>query len=360
MRLAATSEGTSAYAKRHPDAAFRAVNGLHWSTIGIGTYLGGVDEETDKLVEGAVRTSLNSGINVVDCAANYRRGRAETSVGAALAQSIAAGDVTREEVIVCTKAGYLPTSGEEFLETYEGYEGITANDMVASNHCLHPSYLTDRVNKSLEALGVEHIDAFYVHNPEAHLAHVERSEFDSRLQAAFEAMEQAVTDGKIGCYGIATWPALRSSPTDRAYISIAGAKALAKRAAGGRDDHFKIVQLPLSLSMPEAINRPTQWIGDVTVPAVAAARLLGLTVVSSGSIGQAKIPEMNEALNKWLGEDLGTDFQRALQFTRSATGLTTALVGMKKDDHVRDNLEVVKRKPMPRAAFELMFRRNSV
>ncbi len=358
--VAADPTGTASYAARHARATFREVNGLHWSSIGIGTYLGQADDQTDAQVINAIRRCLREGINVIDTAANYRRGRGEACVGKAFSESVAAGDVKRNETVISTKAGYLPTPAEEFLQTYEGFDGITTDDLVGGNHCIHPAYLSDRIDRSLDTLSVRKIDAFYLHNPEAQLAHVDRATFDSRLIAAFEAMEQAVEDGKIGSYGLATWSAFRASPTDRSYISLAGAKALAKKAAGDRPDHLKIVQMPLALSMPEAINRPTQWVGDVTVPAVAAARLLGMAVVSSGSIGQAKIPAMNESLRKWLGADLLSDQQRALQFTRSASGLTSALVGMKAEEHISENLEIVQRPPLRRAEFELMFRKSAV
>ncbi len=71
----ATAAGTRGYADRfdpHP-GQYRDVLGLHWSSVGIGTYLGGVDDETDAQVTDAVRAAVNGGINVIDTAANYRR-----------------------------------------------------------------------------------------------------------------------------------------------------------------------------------------------------------------------------------------------------------------------------------------------
>jgi len=358
----ATREGTSRFAERfEPNPGqYRAALDLTWSSVGIGTYLGDVDDKTDDDVTNAVRAAVCGGINVIDTAANYRRGRGEAAVGKALGELLAAGEAKREELIVCTKAGYLPTAPEAFKEAYLGHDGIGESDLVGGNHCIHPSYIRDRIAKSLDTLGIDKIDVFYVHNPEAQLAHVERAEFDARLQAAFEMLEQEANDGRIGCYGLATWRAFRSSPGEQGYISIAGAKALAKRAAGDKPDRFLCVQMPLSITMPEAIQRPTQWLGEATVPPIAAARILGLAAVGSGSIGQGKVPKMNDSLLKWLGDDLADDRQRALQFSRSASGLTTALVGMKQPDHIGSNLEVQNRAPLSRAAFELMFRKTPV
>lgn len=358
----ATTEGTARFADRFKPkpGQHRNVSDLTWSSIGIGTYLGNADDKTDADVTNAVRAAVNGGINVIDTAANYRRGRGEASIGRALKEIFEAGEAKRDELIICTKAGYLPTPPDAFKETYLGHDGIAESDLVGGNHCIHPSYIRDRISKSLDALGIDKIDVFYIHNPEAQLAHIERGEFDARLSAAFEALEQEADAGRIGCYGLATWRAFRASPGEKGYISIAGAKALAKRAAGEKADRFLCVQMPLSITMPEAIQRPTQWMGEATVPAVAAARILGLAVVGSGSIGQGKVPTMNESLVKWLGEDFPDDNQRALQFSRSASGLTTALVGMKQPDHVAANLEVQSRAPLSRAVFELMFRKTPV
>ena len=360
--VSATTAGTGRYIDRFDPqpGQYRDVLDLHWSSVGIGTYLGGVDDETDTQVTNAVRAAVNGGINVIDTAANYRRGRGEIAVGKALGGIFEADEASRDELIVCTKAGYLPTSADVFKETYLGQDGIGESDLVGGNHCIHPSYIRDRIAKSLEALGIDKIDVFYVHNPEAQLAHVDRPEFDKRLQAAFEVLEQEADAGRIGCYGLATWRAFRASPGQQGYISIAGAKALAKRAAGDRSDRFRCVQMPLSITMPGAVQRPTQWVGDASVPAVAAARILGLAVCASGSIGQGKAPKMNDSLVKWLGDDLTDDNRRALQFTRSASGLTTALVGMKQPDHVKANLEIQRRLPLSRPVFELMFRKTPV
>lgn len=358
----ATPAGTFRFAERFNTrpGQYRSALGLNWSSVGIGTYLGGIDDKTDVAVSVAVRAAVNGGINVIDTAANYRRGRGEAAVGKALVDIFAAGEAERGELIICTKAGYLPTSADVFRDTYMGKDGIGESDLVGGNHCIHPSYIRERISKSLDALGLEKIDIFYLHNPEAQLAHIDRAVFDNRLLAAFEVLEQEADAGRIGGYGLATWRAFRASPGQQGYISIAGAKALAKRAAGDKPDRFQCVQMPLSITMPEAIQQPTQWIGDATVSAIAAARILGLAAVGSGSIGQAKVPKMNESLVKWLGEEFADDCQRALQFSRSASGLTTALVGMKQPAHVESNLQVQRNDPLARAVFELMFRKTPV
>src|SRR3954464_10790845 len=110
----ATTEGTAAYRERFRGTAaeghFRFEQNLWLSSVGIGTYLGGADEETDRSYADAITRAVELGANVIDTAANYRFQRSERSVGEALLDLSAAG-FSRDEIIVCTKGGYLPFDG---------------------------------------------------------------------------------------------------------------------------------------------------------------------------------------------------------------------------------------------------------
>ncbi|HEX9418723.1 MAG TPA: aldo/keto reductase, partial [Methylomirabilota bacterium] len=84
----ATPEGTAAYrasrGARAADGHFREWRGLALSSIGAGTYLGPDDDATDAQYEAAIERAIESGINVVDSAVNYRGQRSERAVGRAL------------------------------------------------------------------------------------------------------------------------------------------------------------------------------------------------------------------------------------------------------------------------------------
>src|SRR5262249_47602382 len=66
----ATNPGTKAYAKRFDGRAaeghFRQAQGLGFSSLGIGTYLGQPDERTDAAYTSAIVRAVESGINVID------------------------------------------------------------------------------------------------------------------------------------------------------------------------------------------------------------------------------------------------------------------------------------------------------
>ena len=127
--------------------------------------------------------------------------------------------------------------------------------------------------------------------------------FDARMEAAFRMLEGAVQSGRIGAYGIASWNAFRAAPDQPAYMALSHAKALAQRAADGKPDHFHYVQMPLNLAMTEGLTSSTQKVGGKMYPAVRAATLLGLRVMASGAIRQAKLGTLPSHVNKALGED---------------------------------------------------------
>ena len=184
----ATEEGTARLAARHQGALgkghYSRAKNLNWSSVGIGTNLGGQDDASDALVADAVEGVVAGGLNVIDSAANYRRGRGEESVGVALDRLFTKSTVQRDEVIVCTKGGYLPHGGAWFEEHFVGQGTITAEDMVGGSHSMHPEYLDSQLERSRLNLGVDTIDVHYVHNPEAQAGKVVPEVFDARMEAA--------------------------------------------------------------------------------------------------------------------------------------------------------------------------------
>ncbi len=356
----ATSEGTWRYGQRLASNCarghFRRAGEWTVGSIGIGTHLGDPDDRTDRLVQEAIERSVRGGINLLDCAINYRHERGERSIGAAVARLVEDGDATRDELVVCTKGGFLPVPDDpsSWFETNyvrDAGTGISNSDLVAGCHCMHPDYLRDQIDRSLANLGLATIDVYYLHNPETQLGPLDRDAFHDRLLSAFEALEAAVREDKIGCYGLATWSALRVPPDHTEHLDLSRVKRLARRAAGGADDALRFVQLPFNLAMPEALLA-TQQAGDDLVPALEAARQNDLQVVTSASICQARlVGNIPQPLTEALGDSLTNDAQRALQFTRSCPGISCALVGMKEPLHVHENLRLVTVEPLSPETF---------
>ena len=161
------------------------------SPIGIGTYLGNADEATDRNYTDAIVRAVQLGVNVIDSAANYRFQRSERSIGSAL-KTLENEGFAREELVICTKGGYLPFDGapprnmrEYVAETFVKPGVASFDDIVGGSHCMTPSYLQNQLDQSLRNMDLETVDVYYVHNPESQLDHVSESEFYHRLRLAF-------------------------------------------------------------------------------------------------------------------------------------------------------------------------------
>lgn len=360
----ASREGTHRYAQRFAGRAaaghFREIAGGIWApSIGIGTYLGDPDPATDRGYTDSLVAAVQGGINLADSAINYRFQRSERSVGAAIKQLLANG-FSREELILCTKAGFL-TPDEEmpaepddyFAREYLNRQLFRVEDIAQGCHCLSPAFLADQLERSRRNLGVECVDVFYLHNPETQLQEVGREEFRQRIAAAFTLLESAVAEGKIGAYGMATWNAFREDPESPGYLSLEEMTSIAREVAG-QDHHFRFVQLPFNLAMPEALTRANQIVMGKTMAMVQAARALGITLISSAALLQG---QLTRKLPPYVGEVLGlrSNAALALQFARSAPGISTALAGMSHVEHVNANLSLVGIEPAHRDQFLKLF-----
>ncbi len=330
------------------------------SSLGIGTYLGEPDASTDKAYQQAVRRAVEGGINVIDSAINYRFQRSERSIGAALRELFASG-YSREEVIVATKGGFLTLDGEHpadpaaYFEEHYIRPGILRVEEIAGGmHCMAPRYLLDQLDRSRRNLGLECIDIYYVHNPETQLPIIGREKFLERLRAAFAALEEAVAQGKIRMYGTATWDGYRRQEGSRDYLSLEEIADLARGVAGEKH-HFRVVQLPYNLAMPEAFLLANQPIAGKSRTVLDAAQELGVTIVASASMMQGQVARN---LPDFVGaalKGLETDAQRALQFVRSTPGITTALAGMSSLNHVLQNLALIAHPPARLADLMQLF-----
>jgi len=362
----ATNSGTKAYAERFRGRAaeghFREVHGLVLSSLGIGTYLGQPDERTDAAYTSAVVAAVESGINVVDAAINYRFQRSERSIGAALVQLEEKG-FAREQLILCTKAGFLTPDGRMpsdpdryFFEEYIQRGIFQAKDIAAGSHCIAPRFLQDQLTRSLANMGVHCVDIFYLHNPETQLAEISKAQFLSRVRDAFHFLEARVAGGKIQFYGVATWNGFRQEADARDTMQLSDLVSVAKGIAGDAH-HFRFVQLPFNLGMTEALTLGNQTLSGKTLTIMEAADELNVTLIASASLLQGQVARnLPEFVSEALG--LESDAERALQFVRSAPGITTALAGMSREQHVIANAKLVAIPPATIDQFSRLFSRG--
>ena len=267
QRLAgsASSEGTSRYAEAHPlgPAAFAELGALRVAAIGFGGYR--VDDETPLHAQ-ALERALRGGCNLIDTSTHYGDGGSERMIGQTLKRLVEAEDLRRDEVVVVTKAGYVQGRNLELAQRREK-EGRPFREMVkyqsACWHCIHPDFLADQLERSLERLGIDTVDVLLLHNPEYYFSDAKtrgevtdevRDTFYERVARAFAFCEAMVAEGKLRAYGVSsnTLPQPPSEP-EATNLERFWEAAL---EAGGADHHFRVVQLPLNLLESSAVLDP--------------------------------------------------------------------------------------------------------
>ncbi|WP_435144220.1 aldo/keto reductase [Halobaculum sp. P14] len=360
----ATSRGTWGYRDRFGGrfgrTYFRRFGPGVVSSVGVGTYLGDPTAAVDDDYRDAVRLALDSGVNLVDTASNYRCGRSERVVGEALRES----DAARDSVVVASKAGFLPFDGDrpedpaayvrrEFIDT-----GVVDPAALArGSHCIAPGYVDAMLDRSLDRIGVDAVDLYYVHNPETQLEARSRADVYDQLQAAFETLERRRAAGDVGRYGVATWSAFRVPPGDDSHLDLGVVldRAAAAADAVGVDDHgLAAVQLPFNVAMADAFTVDAHSHGDETVSALEFCHREGLSVFAAAALGQG---ELAASLPRDVEAELSGDTtaQRAINFARSAPAVTAALVGASSVEHVRENVAAGTFDPLGAGAFDDVF-----
>ncbi|MFY9565125.1 MAG: aldo/keto reductase [Nitrososphaeraceae archaeon] len=372
----ATPEGTKNYVKNavknrgKPADHFRVFDNLYLSSIGMGTYLGKPNKEDDQSMENAVYESIKSGgVNVVDTAINYRAMRSEKSVGRALLRLINDGIVTRDQVFVSTKNGYITNDGDypeidvmEYVQTMFISNGIMhANDISSGYNVLNPNYLKRCIDKSLANLHLATLDLVYVHNPfESWYEDVSREDFFQMLSKVFEAYEEYRTLNKIRYYGMATWTCFRVPPDSKEYLCLEDITKTAEKVGGLGKHGFRFIQLPYNLAYSEALLLKNQSVGtEKNLTILEAAEKLKIGVFTSiplfqGRLLRTKIPDYG---------GLTDQVSKLLQIVRSSPSVIAPLVGQKEPNHVEQNLQISSVSPMGskeyKEAVEILLRGNS-
>jgi len=358
----ATPEGTKKFAERQNQDShenYKNVHNLTLSNVGIGTYLGNPDTETDYIVQDAIKKSILGGINVIDSAINYRAQKAERSVGNAVAQLINNNDISREEIFVSTKNGYVTNDGDikedlmQYVMREYGKTGIVKEgDISPGYHCMTLPYLNDQLERSLKNLGMDCVDLMYLHNSVEGQTHLPREQFLKNLKDVFEFYEKKRKDGKIRFYGMATWECFRVTQENPLFLQLSEVMDLAVQA-GGKEHGFRFIQLPFNLMLDQAYMTKNHNVGGKTVSVLEAAQEFNLGVFTSVPIMQGKLLAAN-AIPEFGNFSASV---RLLQFVRSTPGITAPLIGHKLESHVKENMNVMKIPPLSELEFNDLVKR---
>ena len=323
----------------------------------MGTYLGEMSPQDDRAVEDAVFESIKSGaINVIDTAINYRAMRSEKSIGRALLRLVDENRITRDEVFISTKNGYITNDGDfpgidvmEYMQKMYISSGIISPDDISSGHnVMKPEYLSRCIDKSLMNMHLSTIDLVYIHNAFESWSHdVDKDTFTSMLRSAFEMYERYRSLGKVRYYGMATWTCFRVPSHEDGYLSLEQCAGIAEKA-GGKQHGFRFIQLPYNLAYSEALLLRNQSVGtEKNLTILEAAKRLGIGVFTSIPLFQGRLLEATIPDYAGLTETI----PKLVQLIRSSPSVIAPLLGHKKTNHVEENLKIAKHAPLGDAEF---------
>lgn len=351
----ATPEATYGFAKRfaHYKDFYARHDGLIFSKLGFGTFIKEPYKEENYTFDykDALKTAIRNGVNVIDTAINYRYQQSEREIGAVLDELFAQGEVRREELIICSKGGFIPLdfpfpeNPYAWIHEHIIEKGLAKQDDIElDQHCMSPAFLKDSLERSLTNLHVKCLDIYFLHNPETQLTKIGYQGFLKNLEDIFATFEAMVSEGKIKSYGIAVWNALSYEEHNPEYINLEDVYDVACKVAGN-NHHFKYIQLPFNIAKTNAYSVANQKMhdGNYYTPLQAAYKL-GLGVISSTSLLQMHLfkrafkPEIGYLLDSKM--ELQSDVQLALQFVRSTKGIVSSLFSSRSNEHVHSNLQI--------------------
>lgn len=362
----ATPLGTLSFAKRfsHYKDFYIRHNELIFSKLGLGTYnLEPYKEENYVFhyIE-SVKEAIRSGINLIDTASNYRYGMSEKEIGIALKEL--GDEVKREELIICSKGGFIqleypfPANPYEWIEENIIKKNLAKKEEIElDQHCMSPDFLEWSCKKSLENIGIQSFDIYYLHNPEMQFLRLGERAFYEEIEKVFQRFEKLVEEGLFHAYGVAVWNGFNSQTGE--LISLEKLLKIAQKV-GGENHHFKYIQTPFNIAKTSIYTQETQSVAGESCTLLQAAHRLGIGVISSSSLLQMKLfqkpfsPEVGAILDESM--TLQTDIQLALQFVRSTPSLISSLFGSIVPLHVKQNVQISKIKAVSRAKYELLYR----
>jgi voltage-dependent potassium channel beta subunit len=287
------------------------ITGMKISAISIGAWLTYGAAVEYKTAEDCLNTAIDNGINFIDCADAYAKGKAEETVGKVIS------DKDRTKLVLSTKA-YWPQSDDP-------------NDRGLSR-----KHLFESVHKSLKRMGTDYIDIFFCH----------RYDVDTTTEETVRALDDLVHQGKILYWGTSMW--------DAHYIDEA------VRIADELNAYKPVTEQPL-------YNMLDRHVVEGDLEDVVSEHGLGLVVWSplAGGVLTGKyndgIPEGSRAtthdwmkdnisegrLNiarkvKEVADDLGVEMSAlALAWAMNHQNVDSVITGATKPGHVTSNLKAL-------------------
>ncbi|MFE7660544.1 aldo/keto reductase [Streptomyces celluloflavus] len=259
----------------------------------------------------------------VDTAPNYLGGRAQTLMAPALRDRM---------VKVSTKVGFVAKGTGTMAIT----AGALSADEAAFGHCLTTRFVHWQCAQNRAQLGRPRLDMVFAHNPER-----AAGDPNEALLRAFTALEEQVSAGTLGAYGVATWEGF-----DNGAFSVPHLDQMAARAAGSEYHHLRAVQLPVSLVTANAFTQALDNRGPIAQAAERGWDVFASAPLFGGELNELATPELTELIRPDL-----TVPQACLLAVASCPGVTRVLLSASESAHWYDSRAALAKPPVPVATL---------
>lgn len=226
------------------------------STVGFGSYrIGKHPYYNFPECQQALERSLLQGMNLIDTSTNYADGESEELIGETLQKLSSSNQLKREDTVIVSKVGYVQGNNLEIAETAEKNLKPFARMAKFSGdlwHCIHPDWIRDQIERSLQRLQSSYVDVYLLHNPEYLLKKLEtegfpiqeaRTTFYNAIKESFLCLEELVASKKIKAYGISS-NTFGHPHEDPSSVSLRKCVTLAEEISPNHS--FKVVQFPFN------------------------------------------------------------------------------------------------------------------
>lgn len=282
-------------------------------TFGGKGYWEAIGKLPEEEVTGLIKAALEKGINFLDTANAYSEGLSEILLGKALRNL----GIPRQAVVIATKVRLRMGPG--------------ANQVGLSR--LH---ISDSVNDSLERMNISHIDLLYLHGVDP----------ITPLEETMRGLEDVVRAGKVRYLGISNHPAWMVMKANGIAEKMGWTKFIASQnyySIASRDIEREII--------PMALN---ENIGIMPWSPLAGGFLSGKFTRDKETVGDSRRDSFNfPPVNREKAYDIIDVMLRignnhnasaarvALAWLLTKPGVTSIIIGAKKQEQLLDNVECV-------------------
>ncbi|MEX1024077.1 MAG: aldo/keto reductase [Planctomycetota bacterium] len=284
-----------------------------------GTMWGGSDDE---LAVAAIQAALEVGLVAIDTAPVYGFGRSERVVGRALAGGRA------KDAIVLTKAGLRWDSDDGQL-AFEGPDETGTVRKIYFNS--RPESVREECDASLARLGIERIDLFQIHWPDP----------TTPIAETMGALVDLIAAGKVRAVGVSNFSPAQMTEARDALGDVPLASDQPKYSLVARDIEHDVLPYAREHDVGLIVYSPIEQ--GLLSGKVTAARTFEETDNRSRRptfrpVNRALVNGvLNEVVQPIAAEHGATLAQTVIAWTIAQPGITSAIVGARNPEQVREN-----------------------